>query len=213
MENMMSPKDFAPLFAVELTKLDGKVWKVEDRTDRDYSHYCEVHCEDGVRLGIGTGAWNVKDKFHISGSYNHFTGSDGRTVRGTYKEPTPEMNVSRSKGPALIAKDTVRRILGEIRTLSEGYAAKAIESHAYAHRVYQTACRVGAVVEAPVRVGRSPHTPVDMAHPHIDLYRSKFLPDFSGDLKAHDGTVTFERFEVSTDEAIAMLKALMLCRA
>lgn len=198
-----SARDFAAELAKALTTVTALNWKAEP-DHRDATWYAEVWCQDGTRLGIG-GA-HEKGMFHISPSLSHFQDAASKSVQ-RYGDVVPGMNVSRTKDAFQAARDVSRRILVASQALTQEYAKRSVEHKAYSRRVKDTAELVAAVVGAKVITDRN--NPGDPYKIQVDLYRSKAFPECLGDLKPGDGTVTFDRFEVGAEEAVAMLEALI----
>lgn len=82
---------------------------------------------EGESLWIGS-EWNKKDKVHISADFP--TGRDGSRLT-EYNATKPEISVSISRGPVVIAKEIKRRLFPDLYAQWEGVKKRLEDSNSF----------------------------------------------------------------------------------
>jgi len=174
-------------------------WRVGGKS---YGHYVEISGEGEERLGL-----RVEDveTLKISGVFP--THEDGREVWSLpYGKKTPSIKVSLwRKTPDQIGRDIERRLWPEYAPLLAEAIKSREERRSHETTSKDVAERLASVVGAKVKR-------LDGGNLEIDMYRSRELPEFTGDVKVSGDSVRFDRFYVSPSEAEAMLVALVETR-
>jgi hypothetical protein len=175
-----------------------------EKKERDYGHYLELEGEDGSKLGLSV--HSPYTHLEISGRFHH-TDDKGRQIWSLpYNVKHPSIKVALTKEADVIARDVQKRIVPEYKPLleqnlraMEEWAQHENESDQVARRLAKV---VGGLVEGTDRTDRRT----------VNIYRSKLLPEHLGDIEVSAGSVTFNHFSVTADEAEAILKALVAAR-
>jgi hypothetical protein len=128
-----------------------------------------------------------------------------------YDEKFPSIHVSASKTPAQIVADMRRRVFPDTSRLIAAIDERMSANTAHIDLTTATTERVGKTIGAPMRP-LSRFRKEDGRTREVDVYHSRDLRGMLGTVAVSGESVTFERFEVNADEAIAMLAALVKAR-
>jgi hypothetical protein len=203
----MRAVEFQTLIAAVAKEL-GPSWDVKkhaDPQDRLSTHYNQL-----VDYGGRARLWFSLEDSKISIGAGH-NDQDAENKHARTGECVQSINVSASKTPTQIVADMRRRLFPGLATLVKVIDERSATAAKHVDLTAANAARVAKSIGAAVQ-GLRKYTSDDGRKREIDLYRSSALPEMLGDITVCGDGVTFERFEVSPDEAIAMLSTLVKLR-
>lgn len=170
-------------------------WEV---VSKDYRHYVEIVGPGERKIGLsvvdGHGTMSVGGRFPTpppswGGSWL------------PYDVKSTKINVSLKKSAEAIARDIERRLLPEYEAQLEEALRRKAEHEGFEDKAMTNMKRIAKVVGATGKLDPERH--------EVNLYRSSKLSEQHGDIKVSSDSVTFDRFSVTVDEAVAMLEALI----
>ncbi len=173
--------------------------------DRAYPHYFEIRDPNSdIHLGLWAGYDSGYGKIEITGRFNDRDAAGNIVWHLPYNTPTPKIGVSVDKTASTIARDIVNRLLPNYRPLLAKCKASRESYDTHNTGVARTVARLSTLV------GSDPSRARDG---RVDLYRSKGLPEESGDVVVSAPDSVRLDIGLTADEAEQLLIALMAFRA
>lgn len=174
-------------------------WQV---VPNQHGHYGELKGPlKGARLGFFVGyPHGNKGKAEITGRFP-------KDYSLPYGESHPSITVTLSRPAEQIAKDIERKIFPTYETMLDAANARTSERESYESRARALADRIADITGGQVEDSRS-----GSGRFAVNLNRSAKFSGELGDVKVSDERVTFERFDMTPDEAEAVLRLLIKMR-
>lgn len=192
-----------------IAKALGYVIMDRGEIGRENPGYVEMQDPANPMHSIGLHAGFPYGKVEISPRFKEHDAKGKQVFYLPYNVKRPEISVTLAKTADKIAADISRRLLPACIPLWT-MNREAIDRHAvHCAAVSKGVKRLSEVVGAPLpSAGEYGHRRVD----RIDLYHSKALPEYSGDVTVFgDDNVQID-FRVSMDEAETILRMLVKMR-